>query len=139
MDIFTKLFLRVYAANLRRSWRSSQEDAWTDAIFTLDSIVILPILSMIMVLWVMATVWLPGSIGKIGMPKAAGLPLIIIVGFLVDYFLSKRFIHFKKTPVAKDGFSTMGDSAAIYIAMVLSFLFFVAAVVTVAMLRRGQG
>jgi hypothetical protein len=138
-NIFTKLFLRVYAANLRRSWRNSQEDAWTDAVFTLDSIVIVPIVSMIMVSWVVATVSLPGSIGKIGMPKAAGLPLIIVVGFVVDYFLSRRFIHYRKSPVARDSLSTMSDSAAIYIAMAISFLFLVASVVTIAILRRGQG
>jgi hypothetical protein len=134
----TKLFLRLYAANLRRTWRNGPGDAWSDAVFAIDSIITVSALSMIMVVWVVATVWLPNSIGKFGMPAVAGLPLVVVVGFVVDYFVSKRFIHYKMSPIDSDSFSKKGDTAVIYIAMVLSFLFAVVMIVTVAMLRRGQ-
>jgi hypothetical protein len=135
-NALVKLFLRLYAANLRRTWRNSPKEAWTDAIFTMDSLICVPLMSVIIVIWVIAIHMFPATIGGFGMPKAAGLAIGIPVIFVVDTVFTKRIDEYRSEPIARDSFSATVDRVAIFIAFIASFSFVVAMIGIIVMLHR---
>ncbi len=135
-NVLAKLFLRLYAANLRRTWRNNPKDAWSDAIFTMDSLIVVPVLSLIMVFWTIAIHLFPLSIGAFGMSKGAGLIIIIIVAFVVDALFTRCISRYKHDAITPGSFAATVDLMVIFFAFAISFLFAVAMVGIIVMLRR---
>jgi hypothetical protein len=122
--------------NLRRSWRSDPSAAWIDAIFTLDTLVTLPALSLIFAFWLLVIAWFTKSLGLIGMPRGAEIAIALATGVGVDFVLSKRMSAYKRKPVSLDSFSSTEDSAGVAISFALSFAFVVLMLVVCTVIRR---
>jgi hypothetical protein len=130
------LFFRLYAANLRRSWRNNPKDAWSDSILTMDSLIAVPVLSTIMVFWTISVHLFPNSIGVLGMPKGVGLIVVVMVSFVVDAWFTSSINRHKHDLITPDSFAAPRDRMAIVIAFAISFLFAVAMVGIIVLLRR---
>jgi hypothetical protein len=131
-----KLFFRLYAWNCRRSWRNNPTDAWSDAIYTMDVLIGLPVLSLIMTVWAIAIHQFPKTIGTVGMPKVAELLVVLFVGIVVDMIFTKSINKYRNHPVNHDSFSATTDRVAIVRAFLVSFSLFIAMLGIVVMLNR---
>jgi hypothetical protein len=134
-NALAKLFFRLYAANLRRSWRNSPKDAWSDAIFTMDSLIVVQVLSLILAFWAISIHFFPNSIGVLGMPKGAGIVVVVVV-FVVDAWFTNSINRHTHDPITPDNFAAPRDLMAIVLAFAISFLFAGAMVGIIVMLRR---
>ncbi len=135
-NALVKLFFRLYAWNCRRSWRNNETDAWSDAIYTMDVLIGLPVLSLIMTLWAIAIHVFPKTIGTVGMPTAAELLVVLLVGIAVDMLFTKRINKYRNHPFTHESFSAATDRVAIVSAFLVSFSLFVAMLGIVVMLNR---
>lgn len=135
-NTLVKLFFRLYAGNRRRSWRNNTKDAWSDAIYTMDTLIALPVLSLSMALWVIVIRIFPTTIGVTGIPKGALVLLVLSVGFVVDAIFAKYIDKYHDVPIAHDSFSGTADRAAIVIAFVISFVTFLLMLGLVIMLSK---
>ena len=81
--MLSMLFQRLYAMNLRRTWRNSPGAAWADAISTLDVLLAFPILSLLGGAWLVATDIFPRTVGRFGTsrgsPACGWFPVIIVI------------------------------------------------------------
>lgn len=130
------LFLRIYAMNLRRGWREDPGTAWSDAIFTMDALIGLPVLSFIFCFWVLGLALFPGAIGVFGMPRGVEIAVVIAVGFVVDRWLSRSMGKYKRESISRDSFSSAGDFVVIVASFAGSFAFFVAMLIVSILIRR---
>ena len=89
--LVTNLFLRIYAMNLRRPWRNHRGAAWSDAVYTMDILVVVPALSWIMAGWIFLGDHFPASFGAFGRPKSAELVVVLAVGVLVDLGSTRQY------------------------------------------------
>jgi uncharacterized membrane protein len=136
MRILIKVFLRLYAANLRRTWRQAQGTAWSDAIFTMDSLVGIPVLSSIYAMWMFLMALFPTSIGVLGIPRGAVVVLVLMIGFIIDRLLTRGVSRYKNESITSDSYSTTADSMAIIAAFLISFTYFLIMIAIVVAIHK---
>jgi hypothetical protein len=107
--MLTKLFLRIFAMNLRRGWRSGSGIAWSDAIFTVDILICLPLLCLLGTLWLLAIDLFPSTVGLFGMPWGAEAALVVATWLGVDIPLSRKMGAYKREPISSTCFNSTAD------------------------------
>ena len=96
MSGLDRLFLRLYAANLRRPWRSDPRPAWNDALYTVAVTVGLPIAAFVGSGWSIARDLFPGSVGKLRVAQETGVSVGFVFAFALYFALLMRFSVFKR-------------------------------------------
>ena len=95
MSALDRLFLRLYAANLRRPWRNDPRPAWNDALYTVAATMGLPIAAFVGSGWSIARDLFPGSVGKLQVAQEAGVGIAFVFVFALYFALLMRFSVFK--------------------------------------------
>jgi hypothetical protein len=103
------LFLRIYAANLRRSWRSDPDSAWWDAVTTLMFLIGLPLLTLMFDLWVLALDLFPKAIGAVGMPESAGFAVVLASGIALLVLITKTMRVYREGLGKRDRYDSATD------------------------------
>ena len=104
--------------------------------FTMDSLIGLPVLSLIFVIWIFSATVFPTSIGAFEKPQGAVILLVLIVGFIVDRVLLKIVSRYKSEPITSNSYSTTVDSLAIFAAFLISFTYFLTMIGIVVALHK---
>ena len=95
MNALDRLFLRLYAANLRRPWRNEARPAWNDALYAVTAVVAVPAVAFVASLWLIARDVLPNYVGRIGEAQEAGAAVAVAISFGTYFALLVRFSAFR--------------------------------------------
>lgn len=135
----TNLFMRLFAMNLRRGWRSAVRVAWGDAIFTMDVLLSLPTALLLVSLLQLATERYPKTLGAFGESDAAWLAICVFVWISVHISLTVNFKRFQHEPPAVDSFNSTHDRFMLFMAGSLVALLCVLILFGDTFLHRDQG
>jgi len=102
-------FLRVYAMNLRRSWRSDIATAWSDALFTTEVLIVMPLTFLILVLWLVAQRTLPNAVDVSRIPYQAEIIFAALEWFALDTMLSRLLHIYRDKPISSSSFNSNRD------------------------------
>jgi hypothetical protein len=111
------------------------KSAWTDAVYTLDVLVTIPVLAVMMAIWIIAIRLFPTTVGSFGMPKNMGLIVVLPLVIAVDALCSKYMSSYENLPNIRDDFATAGDAVGIWLSYGVCLLALVGMVAVLVVLR----
>jgi hypothetical protein len=120
MDFTVRTFLRIYAMNLRRSWRNKPASAKTDASYTTQALFLPPLMLLLLLLYVGVTGMLPDSVGRV--PAKAMQGLWFVLATVYWFWMDSHLDRLGDPTQSARGFDDAANRRKVILIYILSFL-----------------
>lgn len=103
----SRAFLRTYAQNLRRGWRDSPETAKSDAVYTVEFLILFPLAVWSPLLYAILTKVFPNSIGRLDLRVPEAVAVAAFIGSWL--WLERRLNNIEVSSELLHRFSTAAE------------------------------
>jgi hypothetical protein len=134
--MFERLYLRLYTSNLERPGRNDADLAWSDAKYTLEMLVGIPLIGFLDAAWIICGDVLSNPNRKFEISAGGQGALFLFVWIAFEVYLRRVTARYKDNPISLEQYRSSAERAKITVALVTSISCVVAEVILVLLVHK---